>query len=56
MKIEYRVIRNWGIDSKYPVSKDADFVCDLTGLKTLTPWILKLIKESYPTSTFTQVL
>jgi|TARA_R100000306_G_C4369589_1_gene139299 hypothetical protein len=46
MEITYYRWVNYGLELKYPVSKDAVMICKLMGKKTLTEWAIKVVEAN----------
>ena len=46
MEITFYTKNVYGLELKYPVSKDAVMICELTGKKTLTEWAIELVEAN----------
>jgi hypothetical protein len=46
MEITFYTKNVYGLELKYPVSRDAVMICELMGKKTLTEWAIDLVKAN----------
>jgi hypothetical protein len=46
MEITFYTKNVYGLELKYPVSREAVMICELMGKKTLTEWAIKVVEAN----------